>query len=429
MITFGIMMLFFALSLIIGIPIAVSIGVATYAGLLYNDVPLSFVAQLAFSGLDNYTYLAIPMFILAGFLMEVGGLSKRIVNFAASIVGNISGGLAIITVVACVFFAAISGSSPATVAAIGSMMIPSMIKKGYDKDFSGAVTASAGSLGILVPPSIPMIIYAVTAEVSVGEMFLAGIFPGLIMGLGLIICVFIISKKRGFKNSDNPFVFKNVLKSLWEAKWSLFTPVLILGGIYSGIFTATEASVVTVIYALFVGFFINKELKLKKMPGILKNAAITTGTVIIILGFATAFARFLTLNQVPQMLGNAILSFTENKMTILLLFVLLIFITGMFLETSAQILIYTPLFLPMLMELGVSPIHFGIILIVGTELGLITPPVGVNLFVAQGITGSSMGKISKNVVPFILSMLIIQLLLTFVPQLVTFLPDFLYSFK
>lgn len=420
---FGIMMLVFVVTIFIGVPIAISIGIAVLTALYMAGIPVTFISQIAFSGLDGYTFLAIPMFILVGCLMETGGLSKKLVAFASSLIGNVHGGLGIVTVVACMFFAAISGSSPATVAAIGSMMIPSMVEKGYDKDFSGALTASAGSLGVLIPPSIPMILYAVTAEVSVGDMFLAGFIPGAMIGGALILTVYIISRKKGYRSNEGKFEFKKARKAFWEAKWALFTPVLILGGIYSGIFTATEAAVVAVIYSFLVGKFIHKEIKWSDLKNVLCNAAVTTGSVVVILGFATAFARYLTISGIPRMLGNAILSVTDNPQIILALFVFLIFFTGMFIETAAQIFIYTPLFLPVLKELGVDPIHFGIILVIGTEIGMITPPVGVNLFVAQGITGSSIISLSKKLMPFLLSMLIIHMLLTFIPGLVTFIPN------
>lgn len=424
---FGIMMGIFAVTLFLGMPISICIGISVAGALWIDDISIAFIAQLAFSGLDNFTYLAIPMFILAGYIMETGGLSRRLINFAASLVGNITGGLGIVTVVACMFFAAISGSSPATVAAIGSMMVPSMIRKGYDPHFSSAIAATSGSLGILIPPSIPMIIFAVTAEVSIGEIFMAGFIPGAMIGVGLITVVYIISKKKGYKETGAGFNLANVWKNFKEAVWALLTPLIILGGIYSGIFTPTEAAVVAVIYALVASMLIYKELKLKDLPEILSKAAITTGTVIIILGFATAFARYLTLHQVPQLLGKAILSITNDPTTILLLFVGLVFISGMFIETAAQILIYTPLFLPILVDLGVSPIHFGIILVIGTELGLITPPVGVNLFVAQGIAGSTIGQLTRKIIPFLISMLLIQLVLTLCPSIVTFLPNLLYG--
>lgn len=425
--SFLFMMGCFMVALFIGLPIAISIGIGIMAALLRDGIPLEFIAQMCFSGLDNYTYLAIPMFILTGYLMETGGLSQRLVNFASSLVGNMAGGLGIVTVVACMFFAAISGSSPATVAAIGSMMVPSMIRRGYSPEFSGALSAASGSLGILIPPSIPMIIYAVTAEVSIGEIFTAGFVPGALVGGGLMLTVYIISKKRGYRGEDEAFNKARVLHTFKEAVWALLTPIIILGGIYSGAFTPTEAAVVAVVYALLVGLFIHRELKLKDLPNIFINAAVTTGSVIIILGFATAFARYITIQQVPQLIGKAILAYTTDPTLILCIFVLLILFTGMFIETAAQILIYTPLFLPILVQLGVSPIHFGIILVIGTELGLITPPVGVNLFVAQGITGTSIGKLTRSIMPFLFSMLICQLLLVFLPKLVTFVPDLVYG--
>ncbi|OLQ89103.1 C4-dicarboxylate ABC transporter permease [Vibrio ponticus] len=423
MFSFGITMLIFVALLFVGMPIAICIGMSTLAALLMNDISGGFIAQISFSGLDSFTYLAIPMFIMAGFVMETGGLSRRIVGFASTLVGRTTGGLGIVTVIACMFFAAISGSSPATVAAIGSMMVPSMIEKGYNRHFAGALTASAGSLGILIPPSIPMIIYAVTAEISIGDMFLAGFIPGGMVGLGLIFTVYLIAKKRGYVGMAEKFDSKKVWSAFWDAKWALLTPVIILGGIYSGVFTATEAACITVIYTLIVSLYVHKEITLKDIRPIVVKSAITTGCVIIILGFATAFARYLTMSQIPQMIGEAILQVTDNPTIILLIFVALIMFTGLFIETAAQILIYTPLFLPILVQLGISPYHFGIILIVGTELALITPPVGVNLFVAKGITGSSMVQLSRAVVPFLISMLLVQIALVFLPSVITFLPD------
>ena len=424
--SFLLMSVVFVVALALRFPIAIAIGFGIASALMWDGVPLEFIAQVAFSGLDNYTYLAIPMFILTGYLMETGGLSQRLVNFATSIVGNVTGGLGVVTVVACMFFAAISGSSPATVAAIGSMMIPSMIRRGYDPHFSGAIAASAGSLGILIPPSIPMVIYAVTAEISIGEMFTAGFIPGFLIGLGLISVVYICAKRRGYQGLDRAMSLRRVLTSAKEAVWALLTPTIILGGIYSGIFTPTEAAVISVVYAAIVGLFIHRELTWKDLPKAAIKATVTTGSVLFILGFATAFARYITMQQVPQMVGNVILSMTNEPTVILVIFVALIFFTGMFMETAAQILIYTPLFLPVLVQLGVSPIHFGIILIIGTELGLMTPPVGLNLFVTQGITGSTIGQLAKAILPFVGSMLLCQLLLVFCPWLVTVLPDLVY---
>ena len=421
------MIAIFLVAVLLGFPVFISIGLSISSALVFNGLPLSFVSQQCFTALLNFTFLAIPMFILAGFLMETGGLSKRIVNFCSSIIGNVTGGLGIITILACAFFAAISGSSPATVAAIGAMMIPSMVRHGYKVEFASSIAASGGGLGILIPPSIPMIVYAVTAEVSIGEIFAAGFVPGALVALSFIIVVFVISKKRGYVGTGNSVSCSNILFNFKKSIWALMTPVIILGGIYTGAFTATEAASVAVLYSLIVGLFIYKELKFSELPMIFVKTAITTASTVVILGFAFAFARYMTMLRVPHAVGEAILAVTSSPLLILCMFVILVLITGMFMETNAQILIYTPLFLPILTEFGVSPIHFGIILIVGTELGLLTPPVGVNLFIAQGISGCSLRKISVAVLPFVLAMLFCQLVLVFIPDLVTFVPDFFYN--
>lgn len=421
MIVFGIMMVIFLICIFIGIPVSFSIALSTIYALMASDMPMVFMSQIAFVGLDSYTYLAIPLFILSGFVMETGGLSKRLVNFAASLVGNVHGGLGIITVIACAFFAAISGSSPGTVAAVGAMMIPPMVNKGYNKHFSAAITASAGSLGVLIPPSIPMILYCVTAEVSIGDMFMAGFIPGFVMTAALAITVFIISKKNGYRSDEGKFSLNKTWKSFKQAIVPLFTPIIILGGIYSGIFTATEASVVAVVYSLIASLFITKELKVKQIPDILVKAAITSGITVFILAFAMAFSRYLTLNMIPQKIGSVILGLSNDKYVLLFLFSLMVLITGTFLETASQVLIYTPLFLPVLKTLGVDPLHFGIILTVGTMLGMMTPPVGINLFVAQGLSGSSIPQLTKAILPFILVMFVIQLLLLFIPDISLFL--------
>ena len=389
---FLMMMAVFLVFVFLGIPVSFSIGLSTVAAVLAKGMPLAFVSQMAFTGLDSYTYLAIPMFILAGYLMETGGLSKRLVNFVASLVGNIHGGLGIITVLACAFFAAISGSSPGTVAAVGAMMIPPMVEKGYDRDFSAALTASAGSLGVLIPPSIPMVLYCIAGEVSIGEMFMAGFIPGFLMTAALALTTYVISKKNGYKSDEGEFEWKKVAASFKEAIWPL------------------------------LALFITKELKVSDLPGILYKGAVTAGTTVFILAFAMAFSRYLTLNQIPQLIGSVILGITGNVHVILILFVLLCFVTGTFLETASQVLIYTPLFLPTLKGLGVSPLHFGILLTVGTMLGMMTPPVGINLFVAQGISGAKISKMTKAILPFLFVMLFVQILFVFFPGFSTFLP-------
>lgn len=422
---FGFMMVIFIVFIFLGVPVSFSIGIATIVAVLISGMPLAFVSQLAFTSLNSYTYIAIPMFILAGYLMETGGLSKRLLDFASSLVGNIFGGLGIINVVACTFFAAISGSSPGTVAAIGAMTIPEMVNKGYDRDFCASLTASSGSLGVLIPPSIPMIIYCIVGGVSIGDMFMAGFLPGLLVAFAIGLVCYIVSRKRGYRSSNAKLSGSEVWRTFKEAFWALMAPVIILGGIYSGWFTATEAAVVVVIYSMIVGLFITRELKFKDLPGIFYRTAVTAGTTVFILAFAISFSRYLTINQIPTIIGEAILKISTNKTIILLLFSAMVLFCGTFLETASLILIFTPLFLPPLVAIGVSPLQFGVVLTVGTMLGMMTPPVGINLFVAQGVSGASMSGMTKEVLPFLGSMFVAQILLVFFPTISTFLPTLL----
>ncbi len=425
--TFIMMMVVFLALVFLGVPVSFSIGISTMAGVLTTGMPLAFMSQLAFTGLDSYTYIAIPMFILSGYLMETGGLFKRLMHFASSLVGNVSGGLGIIAVLFCTFFAAISGSSPGTVAAVGAMMVPPMVEKHYDRDFSAALIASAGSLGVLIPPSIPMVLYCIAGEVSIGEMFMAGFIPGFIMAAALAVTTYVIAKKNGYRSDEGKFSWRRVGESFRQAIWPLLSPVIILGGIYSGIFTATEAAVVAVIYSLIIGLFVTKELRMKDLPGLLYKTAVTSGTTVFILAFAIAFSRYLTIQNIPKMVGELILGISNSPYVLLTLFAVLVLITGTFLETASQVLIYTPLFLPPLMSMGVSPLQFGIVLTVGTMLGMMTPPVGINLFVAQGVSGAKLSGMTRKIIPFLLVMFAVQLVLVFVPQISTFLPDLLAS--
>ena len=415
----------FIVCLLMGVPIAFTIGVATMAALWVGGIPFTFLSQNLFSAVDSFTIMAVPFFILAGALMETGGLSRRLIDVANALVGRYIGGLGMVTILACAFFAAISGSSPATVAAIGCMMIPVMIKKGYSKTFSASVAASGGGLGILIPPSIPMIIYGVVGSVSIGQMFLAGIIPGIIISAILLSTAYFIARKNGYKGSNEPFIFKDFLKVLREATWALLAPVIILGGIYGGIFTPTESAVVAVAYGLIVGLFVYKELKWKDIPAVFIRAAMVTGSVIIIVGMAAAFSKLITMYQIPTMLAQGLLNISENKLVVLALINVAILFAGMFMETLSLIIIFTPLFLPIVMDLGVNPIHFGIILVIGAEIGLMTPPVGVNLFVASGISGVSMEKMSRGILPFILTMIIGLFIMTYVPKISLFLPQLL----
>ncbi|GBF10657.1 TRAP transporter large permease [Tepidibacillus sp. HK-1] len=411
------------IGLLIGIPIAFSIGIATVAALFVGGIPASFIAQQSFLAVDSFPLMAVPYFILAGALMETGGLSKRIINVAQEMMGNITGGFGIVTILSSAIFAAISGSSPATVAAIGSIMIPAMIKRGYSKDFAAAVAGSGGGLGIVIPPSIPMIIYGVVTGVSIGDMFLAGFVPGIFLAGLMIILIYYTSKKRGYVGTGVKFSLSRLLKASKEAFWALMAPVIILGGIYSGVFTPTESAVIAVVYGLIVGLFIYKELKWKDLPKTLISSAMITGSVMIILGTATAFGKLVTMYQVPNQLADLILGMSDNKYIILLLITALVLFVGTFMETLSIIIILAPLFLPVLTQLGVDPIHFGILLVVGAEIGMMTPPLGVNLFVASGISGLSIERVSKSIFPFVLTLILGLIIMLFVPWISLVIPN------
>ena len=416
------MLLIFILFIVLsffGVPIAIAIGVATVLFCLLSGVPLSIIPQTAFSSLDNFAYIAVPLFLLVGNLMETGGLSRRIVHFSTSLLRRLPGSLGSIQILSCAFFGAISGSASATTAAIGSMMVPQMTKKHYPTGYAGALAAIAGTLGAMIPPSIVMIIYAITAEVSVADMFLAGILPGLSLAAGLIgvNTIYAISRKIDMPQQDVRFAWKDLALSFWEAKWAMLSPVLVLGGIYSGVFTATEAAVIATVYSLVVGLWIHKELKLRDLFGIFAKTVRTVGSIIIIVPFAGVLGRLLTLNRVPQQIGLWAAQATQEPAEMLLLFILLLAVSGMFLDGTPLVLIFTPLFLPILFKMGVSPIHFGIILTLGAMLGAVTPPVGVNLFIGQAIFGARTLGIMKYALLFILVFLLLTVAIALNPWL------------
>lgn len=408
--------------LLIGVPISFAIGASALVGLFVGDVPLSFLTQSSFTALDSFTTMSVPFFILAGAVMETGGLSKRLINVAQSVVGGVTGGFGIVTVLACAFFAAISGSSPATVAAIGAIMIPAMVERGYSVPVAASITACSGGLGIIIPPSINMIIYAISANVSVADMFLAGFGPGAIIVLALCIMIFIIAKRRGYKGTGVKFSMKSFLSTVWDAKWALLAPVIILGGIYSGWFTPTESAAIAVVYGLVIGLFVYRELKFKDLGRIFVESATTTGAVVIILATATAFGRLVSMYQIPQMISSVLFGISQNWIVILLLISVLLLILGMFMETLSIMIILTPILLPLVKSMGVDPIHFGMIMVLGAQIGMITPPVGVNLFVASGISGLSLEKMSKGIIPFVLLMCGLFVLIILVPEISTFIP-------
>lgn len=411
--------------LLIGVPISFSIGVASIAGLLVGDIPLTFLTQGAVTAVDSFTIMAIPFFVLAGGIMETGGLSKRLIDVAQNLVGNITGGFGMVTVLACAFFAAICGSSPATVAAIGAIMIPAMIHRGYSTPLAASISACAGGLGIVIPPSINMIIYGITAGVSISDMFLAGFGPGILIVIGLCILNYLLARKNNIKKSGIPFSSTQFTRALWGAKWALLAPIIILGGIYSGWFTPTESAVIAVMYGLIVGLLVYKDLKLKDIPNILMESATTTGTIVIIMGIATAFGRLISMYQIPQALAASMAGVSQNGYVIMLMIAGVIFLLGMFMETLSIMIILTPIFLPLVTSFGISPIHFGMLMVIGTEIGMMTPPVGVNLFVASGISGASLEQISKSMIPFIAVMVLLYAIIVLVPPLSTYLPSLL----
>lgn len=415
----------FAILLIIGVPIGIALGIATLATMVIFDLlPMQFLFKELVTSIDSFPIMAVPFFILAGEIMGKGGISERLFRVANVLVGARTGGFAIATIVTCMFFAAISGSGPATVAAIGGIMIPAMVRQGYDKKFATALVCAAGSIGVIIPPSIPMVIYGVTGSVSIGDMFIAGIFPGILVGLGLMTWAYIYSRRKNYKGSNVKLTFRGAMVAIWEAKWALLIPVIILGGIYGGYFTPTEAAVIAVVYGLFAGMILYKELKISDLPRIFSGAALTTATVLIIVGTATAFGRLLTIEQIPGQVANGLLTLSDNPLVIMMLITILLLVVGCFMDTLAAIIILTPILLPVAINLGIDPIHFGIIMVVNLAIGFITPPLGVNLFVGSGISGLSIEAISKSIIPFFIAMIFTLLMIMYIPQISLFLISF-----
>lgn len=406
----------FLVLVILGVPIAFCTGIASLASLIFSGTPLSAVAQRIFAATDSFTLLAIPFFMLAGKLMEHGGISRRIIRFVDSIVGHVPGGLGVVSTLSCMFFGAISGSSTGTVAAVGSVMIPSMEESKYDRGFAGALIATSGSLGILIPPSIPMIIYAVSQGVSVSALFIAGMQIGIISGLLIIAYILIKSKKEGYRGREKRASLKEIVVAFRESVLALLMPIIVLGGIYGGIFTPTEASAVACLYGLIVGCFVYKEFRLRDLSKILIESAKNTATVMLIIATSALFGWQLTILQIPQNIATAILAITESKILIMSIILIFLVIVGTFMEGNAYIVILAPLFAPIIASLGMNMIQFGIVMVVSVCVGTITPPLGVNLFVTCGISGMPIETILKRIMPFILIMVFVLFLSAFVPE-------------
>lgn len=411
---FGSFFLFMALT----VPIGIALGLAGLITALYSsNISITFLSQGLVTSTDNFALMAIPFFILAGEIMGKGGISTRLFDLANVFVGRFTGGFAMAAVITSMFFAAISGSGPATVAAVGGIMIPAMVAQGYDKKFATAVIVTSGSLGIIIPPSIPMVLYGISASQSIGDLFIGGIIPGIVIGIFIMIWAYFYSRKMGYKGTGEKFSFKRMLRAINSAKWSLLVPVIILGGIYGGIFTPTEAAVVAVIYALVVSVFLHKELKFSDFHQIFRNAALSSVAILIIIGTANAFGTILSMERIPQAVANAFLAVSENEIVITLMIILLLLVIGCFIDTSAAVIIFTPILFPVAMQVGMDPIHFGVVMIVTLAIGFITPPLGVNLFVGSGISGVSMPALIKAVIPFFFVMLIALIVIAVLPQL------------
>jgi len=408
--------------LLIGVPIGLCLIIPCLIMLAVNPLTTpQFIVQTLYSGSASFTMLAIPFFMISGAIMDVGGLSKRLVRLANSLVGNITGSLGMVTILACMFFGAVSGSAPATTAAIGTIMIPQMIKAGYDKYYAAGLVACAGGLGIIVPPSYPMVIYSVTNGTSIGDMFIAGIGPALVVGAILMVFNYIYSKKHGYKGTQK-FRFKEFLAALWDAKWALLMPIIILGGIYSGIFTATEAAVVATVYGLFVGIVIYRAFTIKSLWKIFKDNMVFNGGLMLTVAPATALGTIFAYLRVTNTIATFFASVSTNRYVILMLIYAILFLIGMFVQTTPAIVIFSPVLLAVATQVGITPLHFGIIMTISLAIAFVSPPVAANLFVASSLTGLGMERIVKAAIPFLIGLILSLIIIGFVPEISTWLP-------
>lgn len=409
----------------LGLPVALSMGASSFLYiLLFTDVSPLVVMQQTISGVNNYVLLAAPFFIMAGALMQQGGISKRLVRFCLSLVGHFTGGLAIVVVVACAFFAAMSGSAIATTAAIGGIMIPEMYNRGYDRDFACALTATSGIFGPLIPPSIVMVLYAVNANQSVGTMLIAGAGPGFMMVLCTGLLAIWICRRNGWKGTGH-FDIREVWNSFKDAVWAILTPLIILGGIYSGIFTATEAAAVACFYAAFVGLFVYRELNFKSLIETLGGAMKSTGNVMLIVASSCAFSFVLAREHVATIATDFMMDLTASRVVFLIFLIILMLITGCFVDASPAVMVLTPILAPMAEQYGVSLVHLGAVMVCATSIGMITPPLGMNMYMAAQIGGRPIHRVIPATLPFIAATTIGLIIVTFVPQISLWLPSFM----
>lgn len=406
----------------IGVPIGYAIGISTLVTLaLFTEIPLLMVAQNAVAGVDSFPLMAIPFFILAGNLMSTGGVAKRLLEFASTLFRAVTGGLAMVTTVACMFFAAISGSAMATTSAIGTFMIPEMEKKGYDKGFSASLAAAAGTIGVIIPPSIPFVIYGVVTGTSISDLFKAGFIPGLLMGLALLVTVYFISRKKGWKATGTWPTLREVWKSFASAIWALLAPVIVLGAIYAGVCTPTEAAVIAVVYSVVIGMFVYKELTWAGIYKALKESIIINGVTTFMVGFSMAFAGYLSFQQLPAAIAETLLGITTNPILMMLLINIFLLALGCLIDNIPATIILSPILLPVVTKLGMSPVTFGVMITMNLAIGFVTPPYGINLFVAMAIADLKMGQLLRYLGWFFLALVVALMITTFFPPATLFL--------
>jgi len=407
------LLIFFA----INTPIAIAIGASSIiAIMIQGDFPLMMVAQRMFSGTDSFHLMAVPLFMFAGVLMEAGGISRRIIDFANALVGWLPGGLAAVTIVSAMFFAGISGSAAADAAAVGAILIPAMKKSGYDSDFAAAVQASGGSIGVIIPPSIPMIIFGFLTGASIGQLFAAGIIPGILIGLSLIMVSTLISMKHGY-SATTPFSLIETWRTFKRAVLAMGAPIIILGGILTGIFTATESAAVAVIYALLVGMFVYRNIMIRDLFSLFRDGAVTSSIVMFIIAMASIFSWIAAIEDIPAQLAGGLLSLTDNPVILLLLINVVLLIAGTFVETTASLILLVPMITAMLPALHIDIIQLGVVVVTNLAIGMLTPPMGICLIVSCSISGDSLGAISRRVLPFLAILIIDLLIITFYPPL------------
>ena len=415
--TAAVIFISFIVLLLLSMPVGYAIGISAVLGLLTTGMPISIIPSYCITGTDSFTLLALPLFVFSGNLMSNGSIARRLLDFCDCLLGWLTGGLAMVCTVTCMFFAAISGSAVATTCAVGSFLIPRMTDRGYDKGFAGAITASAGSIGVIIPPSIPFVLYGCVAQVSIGDLFVAGFLPGIMMGVALMLVSYFYCKKNGWKGEPGKYTKKETLACFKDAIWAILMPVIILGGIYSGVFTPTECAAIACVYCLIVSCFVYRDLDFK---GVIKAMKDTVGigcVALYLMGFSQVFANVLALERIPEMLANAILSLTSNRIFLLLLINIFLLIIGCFIDNIPATIILTPILLPIAKSCGVDPVSFGVIMTMNLAIGFVTPPYGIDLFMAMQVGNIKMGEMLKPVLWMIGALIVVLLSITYIPAL------------